>query len=98
MHKLSFPAPAPPTLASAAEPEDPTCACAVCGAKLRGARALSCAQCACGPFHPACALPISVTEDGRHRKRHSRDGGLAQTPRPAHPSTSYDRQVTFFFN
>ena len=62
MHKLAFPAPAPPALGSAAEPGARACACAVCGAPLDGARALRCAQCACGPFHPACALPISGSQ------------------------------------
>ena len=62
MHKLAFPAPAPPALGSAAEPAARACACAVCGAPLDGARALRCAQCACGPFHPGCALPISGSQ------------------------------------
>ena len=66
MHKLAFPAPAPPALGSAAEPAPPACACAVCSADLGWRRALRCAQCACGPFHPACALPISCSQPRRH--------------------------------
>ena len=62
MHKLAFPAPAPPALGSAAEPAARARACAVCREPLHGGRALRCAQCACGPFHPACALPISGSQ------------------------------------
>ena len=62
MHKLAFPAPAPPALGSAAEPAARARACAVCREPLHGGRALRCAQCACGPFHPGCALPISGSQ------------------------------------
>jgi uncharacterized membrane protein YgcG len=62
MHKLAFPAPAPPALGSAAEPSARARACAVCREPLHGGRALRCAQCACGPFHPGCALPISGSQ------------------------------------
>ena len=62
MHKLAFPAPALPALGSAAEPAASARACAVCREPLHGGRALRCAQCACGPFHPGCALPISGSQ------------------------------------
>ena len=51
------PAPAPAAPGSAAQPEPRARACPVCGAALGGASALRCAECACGPFHRACALP-----------------------------------------
>ena len=54
MHTLALQAPAPPAPARTAAP--PARTCPVCGEALRGAPALRCAQCACGPFHPACAL------------------------------------------
>jgi hypothetical protein len=59
MHKLAFPAPAPPALGSAAEHAARASACAVCYEPLHGGRALRCAQCACGPllFLPAADMP-----------------------------------------
>ena len=66
MHKLAFPAPAPPALGSAAEPAARARACAVCREPLHGGHALRLAQCACGPFHPGCALPISGSQPLRH--------------------------------
>ena len=62
MHKLAFPAPVSPALGSAAEPVARGRACAVCREPLHSGRALRCAQCACGPFHPGCALPISGSQ------------------------------------
>ena len=54
MHTLTIQAPAASDLARTAAP--PASTCPVCGEALRGAPALRCAQCACGPFHTACAL------------------------------------------
>ena len=54
MHTLALQAPAPH--APARTVASPARTCPVCGEALRGAPALRCAQCACGPFHPACAL------------------------------------------
>ena len=62
MHKLAFPAPAPPALGSAAEPAARARDCDVYHEPLHGGRTLRCAQCGCGPFHPVCALPISGSQ------------------------------------
>ena len=53
MYTLALQAPA---TGPAAAPPARSRACPVCGEALRGAPALRCAQCACGPFHPACLM------------------------------------------
>ena len=53
MYTLALQAPA---TGPAAAPPARSRACPVCGEALRGAPVLRCAQCACGPFHPVCAL------------------------------------------
>ena len=65
-HAMQLPSPAPATApaqaGSAAEPRARGPTCPVCDEPLRGAPALHCGKCACGPFHGACALPISGSQ------------------------------------
>ena len=51
----AMPASAAPAPGSAAL-LDRALACPVCGESVGRTPALCCAQCTCGPFHPACAL------------------------------------------
>ena len=71
MHTLALQAPAPPAPARTTAP--PARSCPVCGEALRDETALRCMQCACGPFHPACA-------------RKGREG--AQCPQCAQPAAA----------
>jgi hypothetical protein len=50
-----------PVLPGSAALLDHALACPVCGESVGRTPALCCAQCTCGPFHPACALPGGKT-------------------------------------